>query len=745
MERNKSDRATLHAQAQQPDDQIDIRAMARLLTRYRWWILAVAASVLLSVTMWTLRETKMYQAAVVVEYDPDPPRPLGKQVEDVAARTMDFRSSREWIETQNRALASMSVAQRVVRELGLHGGPGALAKAVEGAPEPTISDNAEVLLARLKVEGIRDTRLVRVLYEDANPDRAALIANALVDEYRRKSVEDRLESTTRALSWLTEQLGGLRNRLEGAELQLHELRKDHDVFSLSLEDRQQIVSAQIGRYSAALTEARERKIALRARLNQLRESNRDDPLEVSSSVLDGNPEINAIRDAFRNTLADMDVLAPRYGANHPEMLALGGKLQSLRGLLRKRIDTLLASADGDLHEIDAVVGGLNQELASAEKVAYELSLQEIGYRRLQRERDNAEKLHTLLLERTTETDLNKALSLSFLRVVDPASAPKLPISPKLALNVGIGAFLGLLLGVATALFLNLRDQSVRSTQQVEAMGAQILGVMPSLESTTVPKQTRRKSARNRDGDAVRDLFVLSHPRSAAAECCRTIRTNLVFMSAARPTKTLLVTSASPRDGKTTTAINLAITLAQNGKKVLLVDTDLRRPRVHRAFGHGNTVGVTSILIGEASLESAVLETNVTDLVVLPAGPIPPNPSELLHTQAFSDMIAEASARFDLVMFDSPPLAAVTDAAIIASQVNGVIVVAHATRTKRPALASSLRKLRDLNVQICGVILNDVNLRSGEDTAGGEYYYYGGYYREPERGSTDATSSLQGVG
>jgi capsular exopolysaccharide synthesis family protein len=216
--------------------------------------------------------------------------------------------------------------------------------------------------------------------------------------------------------------------------------------------------------------------------------------------------------------------------------------------------------------------------------------------------------------------------------------------------------------------------------------------------------------------------------SSVAECCRTIRTNLTFMAAEEPLRALVVTSAGPREGKTTVASNLAIALAQSGKRVLLVDTDLRRPRIHRTFAVSSAVGITSVLVGEARLEEAVNETAVPGLWVLPCGPIPPNPSELLHTTKFRDLVQEASKQFDRVIFDSPPLGAVTDAAIIAPQVDGVIVVMKVQHTNRDTANLALRQLRDVGAVILGSILNDVNL--AEQRYGyGSYYYYRrqGYY------------------
>ena len=227
----------------------------------------------------------------------------------------------------------------------------------------------------------------------------------------------------------------------------------------------------------------------------------------------------------------------------------------------------------------------------------------------------------------------------------------------------------------------------------------------------------------------RDLLVHQKPMSTAAECARTIRTNLMFMNPDSPPRSLLVTSPTPRDGKTTVATSLAISIAQSGRKVLLIDTDLRRPRVHKAFEIPGSIGATSVIIGEKSLGEAASPTMVAGLDVLPCGPIPPNPSELLHGRGFQRLLAEAREKYDRVILDSPPIGAVTDAAIIAPQVDGVIVVVKANRTTRDGLVATVRQLSSVGSVILGSVVNDVDLKASSH--GGYYQYYRYDYYGPE--------------
>lgn len=697
--------------------------------RANWWvILLIVSGTVGAVTAWTVRQSRIYEATAVIEFDPNPPRPLGSEITDVATPSSSYWTSREFFATQERVLTSRMVAERVVQRLGLHRqrsfmrDPDDLPASWDGIG---LEDAALLLQSRVTVEDVQGTRLVRVMVRDTDPERAALIANTLVEVYVEKTHEDRLGSTVSAIEWLGEQLETLRGELETSELALHDFKIEHNVLSVSLEDRQNLVAGEIERFSTALTEARAERIGLQARVARLRAILAADDIEEQASALTDVDTVQTLRGELRTKLAEQDGLEQRYGANHPRMQELEAQISGLREQLRGELSGMMIAAEADVRQAAATEAGLRAALDAAHSAGLELNMREIEYTRLSRQRDNNVKLYEVVLERSAAADITRMLRTTFVRMVDRALVPTVAVSPRLSLNVGVGATVGLALSLLLAFVLGRLDTRIRSIEEFEEFGATVLGILPRMEDA-VAKARAGKRARRRDdvSDSSRDLVAHHQPLSAIAENFRTIRTNLVFMTAEDRLRSIAVTSANPREGKTLIVANLAISLAQSGKRVLVVDTDLRRPRVHRAFGLRNNHGVTSVIAGRMSLPDAAQPSVVPGLDVLSSGPIPPNPAELLHREAFKQLIADAKSRYDVVVFDSPPLGAVIDAAVLGPQVDGIIVVARPGETTRQAVRAMLRQLGDVGANILGAIVNGLDPKGrGGYYAGSGYYYY----------------------
>ncbi len=719
------------------------REVLGLIVKSRWLILAITTIVAVGVTAWTTRQPKVYEATCTIEYDPTPPRPLGNNVEDVAQPSSSYWVTREFYETQNRILKSRALAERVVERLQLHRDPDFIGVPTEGRASFTsvsIEQAALRVVGVVHVEPDLETRLVSIHVRDNVPERAQLIANTIADAYIEKTLEDRIGTSVSAFEWLSTQLDDIKRRLDTSEIALHTFKRENNILSVSMEDRQNIVANDIEFFSRTLTETQARRIQLTARLTQLRAQNADDPMQVDATSISENAAIETLRAHVREREAARDALAIRYGTAYPQIQALDVEIATAREQLRRAINGLIHAVDADLREVRQTEAGLRGALETANEAGLELNLREIEYERLNRERANNEKLYDLLLQRTTETNLTKLMRVATARVLDRALLPKSPVSPKVPLNIGVGVIVGFILSLVVALARRRLDRTVRAVEDAEAMGMTVLGVLPTIEEGGLAAVTRRK--KKALPDTHRDLRVHYEPMSSAAECCRTIRTNLTFMSPDAPLRTLVVTSGEPREGKTTVAISIAITMAQNGKRVLLLDTDLRRPRVHKSFQLPTMLGVTSCLVGDATLNEAVQSTVVPGLDVLPCGPIPPNPAELLQTARFRELITEAAREYDRVILDSPPLTAVTDAAVIAHQVDGAVLVIRAHRTRRDAAASAMKQLADVGAKLVGAVMNDVDLNERSYGYGGYYRYRHGYYTNRDRDESKTAAAAE---
>jgi len=709
---------------------IELRVIVDILNRSKYLIISIMIGTLVVVGLVTYKQTRIYEGVCTIEYDPMPPRPLGREVEGVYDPLINLWMSREWYETQNRVLASQTIAEIVVQKLGLHENPeftGAKSSRNKSTPT-TVQQAARILRARITIEQEKDTRIVRIKVWDKNPTTAQLLSNTLADAYIEKMMQDKTGTTIHALEWLSDQLDNLKRDLESSELALHNFKRDNNVLSLSMEERQNIVANDIQSFSEALTDIRAKRIEVGARLDELKKMREMEPLDTP--IVFQNDIIRELKKEYGEKSSDRNQLSVKLGAEHPELKSLDARLSSTRQQLEREINGLIQSAESDLHQVVKTEAGLRAALRQAHKDGLELNLREIQYDRLRRTRENNAKLYNLVLQRTTETDLTRMFKVSNVRVLDRALRPTAPIKPNLQFNLSIGLLAGLLLGLGTAVLVARLDRSVKSLEDIEAAGLTVLGFVPEVGfvSSKKKKKKGRSISSNIEPQGSPDLIVHDKPKSSVAECCRNIRTNLMFMSPDKPLRTLVISSGAPKEGKTTVAISLAIAMAQSGKRILLVDTDLRRPRIHRAFGLRSTLGVTSVLVGECTLMNAVQETKVPNLYIIPCGPVPPTPSELLHTKKFNELIKNAETEFDCVLFDSPPLGAVTDAAIIGPQVDGVILIAKSGRTSRDTLRTSLKQMRDVSARVVGGVVNAVSPQEQRVRYGYYYYYYkSGYY------------------
>lgn len=728
---------------------VDLLAVWRPIRKHWLTALSTAALVTVGVGFWTMRQTRIYEATATVQFDPSPPRPLGGKVESmVELGSGAVWDTREYYETQYQILQSRRVALGVVRELGLNRDHAFLMNLPKDATPPDLDevseeDAADALRGRVWVEPIKQSRLATVRFQDANPDRAAKILKVLVETYKEQNIDNMLDSTEGAASWLRSEHDKLHKELQTSEMALHQYKEDNNLLSVEFTDQSNMLQQEIAQHNLTLATIRERREQIAARRSQLHKVATNNPSVLPATELLQSVFLQSLRQRYVQALQERDGLVQSgLGKNHPDVMSADTKLTTAHAALLAEVKNIQGAIDRDLAAVQQEEGGVAGLFDKAKKEALELNLREIEYNRLRRNKDNTEKLYSLLLERSKESDLTRRLRVNNVSIVDEPVPPVAPIKPNVPLNVAGGLLIGLLLGAGAALGRGMLDRTVKTPDDVESsLGVSFLGLIPEIDESTAATQRQRRRA----AAPQHELIVHQAPMSGIAEASRSIRTNLMFMAPDKPYRTLLVTSAGPSEGKTTVACCIAIAMAQAGKRVLLVDCDLRKPRIHRVFrnrGSSAGPGLTGALLEETK-EDCVLTTEVPNLFAIPAGPIPPNPSELLQSERFRTFLEKMKGRFDQIILDSPPVVAVTDAVVLSTVVDGTVLVVRAFKTSKDLARHGTKLLRDVGAPMAGVVLNAVNLKRDEYQYSYQYYRRGSYYTQNANGAGEASEETRG--
>ncbi|HEY2899182.1 MAG TPA: polysaccharide biosynthesis tyrosine autokinase [Polyangia bacterium] len=698
------------------DSKVDLRAYWRTI-RKRWSIVALAAVVSAGVAfIWTYRQPKIYEARCMLVIESLAPQVL-KGVQDVVELgTGNFWGNREFFETQYRIIQSTAVVKGVVEKLGLQNDP--QYRGPNGKVD--VLAIARSLLPQVQLKPVKESRLAELVVEDGKPERAAMIANAWADAYLEYNLDYKLEGARTAQAWLGEQAAELRKKLEDSELALYEYKRNRNLLAVGLDEKVNMIAANLSHVNTRLSEVRLQRIDLEStrKLIQAARDNIDEKASIPETQR--NPTITRIREIYTTLEKERADLASRYGSEHPRIKALDNEIAVMRKEWIHEIDGLLTAFEKNYQATVDTEKALEHMMENEKKEAIELAKIEVEYKPLGRAADENNKVYGLIASRQKEIDLTGVMRVNNVRVLERAIVPGSPIRPKPMQSLGIGLLIGLGAGIALAFQIEMLDNTLKTQANVETtLGVPVLGLIPIIGGKQEDKDEPQKLRE-------RDLGVYLDPRSLAAECCRSIRTNILFMSPDRPIRTLVVTSPSPREGKTTTAINLAVTMAETGGRVLVVDTDLRRPRLHRSFGVPNQIGISTVIVGKSTLDEAIKSTDVPNLDVLPCGPTPPNPSELLHTGRFAKVLEDCASRYERVILDSPPCSAVTDPAVLGNVADGVILVVQAGGTTREAAMHARRHLSSAKARLLGVILNEIDFSN--PAYGYQYYYYQNYSR-----------------
>jgi len=725
------------------EKQIDLREYLRVLIKRRWIIATIFTVLVLTVAVKTFTATPIYQASARIIIEKENPKLMSFQ--EVMA--VDSTGT-DYYQTQYKIIESRIVAREVIRKLDLENSPEffpepkdnvlanlkrSMGQALTGAKnwvvsllkteedadktgasaEEDLSLDSELVYAfidRVEVSPIRNSRLVDVSMEAKDPVMSARMANALVSAFIGQNLETKLSAAKGAVEWLGERINDERKKVEISEKALLAYKEEHQIITDFSSDAENITAQKLAELNAQVLDAESQRVKVETRYQQAIS------LEKTPDMLDSIPEVlsnDLIQEIKKMEVVlfnRMSELSKKYGRNHPQMKAIYSELADLKKRKALEAQRVVNSLKNEYKLALAREESLKRALARQKTESLKLNKKAVQFGVLRREVESSRQMYELLIKRFKETSLTEEMKTGNIRIIDKAEVPKSPVKPKKKRNILLAVIVGLTLGIGTAFFLEYLDNTIKLPEDVkEHLKIPYLGPVPAITSNDIPAHMAR------------ELVTVHSPKSAASESYRSIRTGILFSSADEAPRTIVLTSASSSEGKSITAANLGVVMANAGSRVLLLDCDMRRPRIHKIFDLDRKIGVSSILVGTGSAKDAIVPSSVENLDILPVGPIPPNPSEIVGSKKMGLLLNDLKKKYDRVLIDSPPISAVTDAVILTQMADSLLLVVRAGETPRQVIQHALAQVRSVNANILGAVLNAVSV--GRDS----YYYYQYYY------------------
>lgn len=699
-------------------DKIDLLAYWRLLVKRRWLILGVLGTVAALSLLLTLMATPTYRATAVMQIENEEQTIM--QVGGVSGRSADP----QFLQTQYELLKSRSLAERVADDLDLDStalrqlSPLSWLDRVKGllrpAPavpvatdadadsEATLAAAAGLVQRGLSIEPVRNSRLVAINYDSPVPAFSARAANALAEGFIAAGLERRFGASSYAKTYLEDQLKTTKARLEASERQLVSFAQKENLVSSA--EGQSLAGQNLADLNSVLATAQDQRIRAQARWSQAQ--------SASGAALPADMLSNSIIRVLQQQRAQLQGTYQQklqvFEVNYPEMQQLKGQLDDLDKQIASELRNIRASVKAEYDAAAAQERLLRGQLNALRTQALDVDGRSIDYNIIKREVDTNRQLYDGLLQRYKEVGVAADVRSNNISIVDRAQVPRQRFKPSLTLNLAIGLLLGLILGVLVAFVLEFLDDTLKTPEDIEQrLKLAVLGIVPRLH-----KQTPEQAARD--------------PRSAFSESYRSVRTALQFSTDRGVPKVLLVTSAGPAEGKTTTALTLARNFAQMGKRVLLIEADLRDPSLYKVLGLRSGVGLSNLLAGEQKMAEAILNTEQARLKVILAGPLPPNPAELLSGSRLVSLLTIAAGNYDQVIIDGPPVMNIADAQILANAADGTMLVVHSGKTRITTAQAAIKRLQAARAHIVGSLLTQYDSKvAGHGYDYESYYAYGG--------------------
>ncbi|HSA33074.1 MAG TPA: polysaccharide biosynthesis tyrosine autokinase [bacterium] len=698
---------------------LDIKQLAILLLKHRYLFIAVIVVVLTVTAAYLYKAPRIYRATAVIEIGPRSENILGRRVESITSSGADYYwANKEYAATQYEIIKSRAVSSKVIESLSQENVLDLLGiRQDEDASAEDIKniDTVSILQGKISVDPQKNSNIVRIGLSDTDPEVAAFLANSVANSYIEFNIEKNYLATRDAAKWLSEQSINLKKQLEESEITLFNFKKENEVLASAFEERQAMLAQTITEISSKLTEKQIYQKALNAKIEELSSLEFADTEEFFTlDLFRDKPVIQNMKLQYLEIRRKLREKAILYGDQHPDISALRSDEKNIRAALLGELKGILEGYRLEGKTLDNEIRKLQGMLQESQKEALKLNKLEIDYNKLKREVETNKKLYDIVLERTKEADLHTLMRANNIRVIDRALVPKGPVSPRKNLVLLVGLIIAILSALTAVTAVEFFDTRLRDVEDLERIvGRNILGIFPSFDIEDPAK--------------IPEIAFEGSQHSPAVESLRTIRTNIRLAHPDVNAKSILITSSLSQEGKTTVSANIAVSFALAGRRTLLVDTDMRKPRVHKLFGIDNKEGISTHMLGEKGIEQVIRRNVYQGLDVLLCGPIPPNPAEMMESKRFRDMTERLRDLYDIIIFDSPPIIAVSDAAILSSMIDGVVVVVKIRQVSRDILKRSVSQLTKSNALLLGAVVNNLDLKGG-GRYGSYYYYYHEKYR-----------------
>ncbi len=720
----------------------------RILSRRRWTAAAVFTVCVLSTLVLSLAATSVYRSTALLQIQPGGPKIT--DFDSVQESVTQSQAYADFFQTQYIVLTSRALARRTIDELGLEENPyingefrrstmvgrgkswvGAMLS--EGGDEARLAARREHEMVDDFIESVsvrprRKSFLVELSFSSPDPALARDVTETLAREYIDLTLDQRIEAASQARHFIEKQLDKVKGKLEASEQALQVFAKGQEIHAIEQEER--VIQDRLTDLNDRLTEAEASRIA--AETTHVEAISKD---RRYLSQIVNSPLIKSLREELAKVQADRAELGATFTDEFPEVRTLDARIEQLEDAIFEAEDRILSSVRSEYEQAVEREVLLREKLEMQKAVVAAYEEKAIDFKILHREVSTNREIYEDLLRRMKEVEVAEAIRATNISLLDPPEEPLEAASPNLPLNLALSMLIGAFGGIGFAFFQEYMDDSLKTPDDVERhLALPTLGAVPEFSLVRINGGEARTSA---------DLEVACQPTSAGAEAIRTLRASLLLAAPGGLPSRLLLTSAQPGEGKTCIAVNLATALAQTGRKVCLVDCDLRRPRVHKALGMNLSPGLSNYLTGNLPIDDIIRRSGQSGLDFVSAGPLPPNPVDLLNSAPMQSLLRDLEERYDQVLVDAPPALGFADVPIMASQLGGAcLLVARSGETSKRMARQACDYLIRMQSKLLGVVLNRVSTGRDGHSYYGYYTSYGDYYGQ--RGNEEETQGLERV-